>query len=137
MDYWDNRYKGLLLKDLSARLPYGFFVHRYSDNADIKIDDISTFGHFLEYSEGEDFKPYLRPMSSMTEEERDLVEVDISNGWFYINEDGEIYPMGRLTDGCQFEYSILPTFEYLYENHLDFRGLIEKGLAIEAPEGMY
>lgn len=135
--YMTQKEKELLLKDLSARLPYGFFVHRYTDNVDIKIDNISTFGHFLEYSEGEDFKPYLRLMSSMTEKERDPVEDEISNSWFYINEDGEIYPMGRLTNSWQFECSILPTFEYLYENHLDFRGLIEKGLAIEAPEGMY
>ena len=117
--------KSLLLKDLCVRLPYGFIVHRYSDNVDIEINDINTFSHFLEYSEDEDFKPYLRPMSSMTEEE----ERELRILW---NEDliGErspfyIYP-------C---YS--KTLDFYNSHHFDYRGLIEKGLAIEAQEVMY
>lgn len=106
--------KGLLLKDLYARLPYGFIVHRYSDNADIRIDSIITFGHFLEYSEGENFKPYLRPMSSMTEDEKDFWKTTHKHH-------------------CKdWEYT-----DWLLKHHFDFRGLIEKGLALEAPTGMY
>ena len=37
----------ILLKDLCARLPYGFIVHRYSDNVDIKINTIGDFSHFF------------------------------------------------------------------------------------------
>ena len=114
--------KELLLKDLSARLLYGFFVHRYSDNADIRIDSISTFGYFLEYSEGEDFKPYLRPLSSMTEEEKKIYQskqtiiFDFKNNKLYLDN----------------YYSL----DYLNSIHVDYRGLIEKGLALEALEGM-
>jgi len=121
--------KELLLKDLCARLPYGV---KYQDRIEggIHILSLNVIHHY------ERFIPYLRPMSSMTEEERDEVE-EISHGWFYINEDGEIYPMGRLTDCGEFEDAILPTFEYFLKNHIDYRDLIDKGLAIEAPEGMY
>ena len=107
--------KELLLKDLCARLLYGFIVHRYSDNTSIRINNISEFGHFLEYSEGEDFKPYLRPMSSMTEEERKEYE-----------------------KFSHFSIGLAPILmDWIYSHHLDCCGLIEKGLAFEALEGMY
>lgn len=106
----------LLLIDLCTRLPYDFFVHRYSDNADIRIDNISTFSHFLEYSEGEDFKPYFRPMLSMTEEEVDEFTQ------FDVYSDSE---------------DIMPNYEaidWLNKHHFDYRGLIKKGLAIAVTE---
>lgn len=59
------------------------------------------------------------------------------NCWFFVNEDGEIYPMGRLTNSEQFECGILSGFRYLLENHFDYRGLIPMGLALKAKEGMY
>ena len=114
--------KELLLKDLCARLPYKFIIHRYCDNVDISICDIDEFAHFLEYSEGEDFKPYLRPMSSMTEEEK-LHYIVLGDIKRYINP--------------QYAYLISEQLDYLNAHHLDYRGLIEKGLALEAPEGMY
>ena len=69
--------KQLLLKDLCGRLPYGFTLYRESDDCiiTIKSNDISIFAHFLEYSESEDFKPYLRSLSSMTEEERETYKM--------------------------------------------------------------
>jgi hypothetical protein len=118
--------KELLLIDLSTRLPYGFTIHRYSDNCDIAIESngIDEFAHFLEYSEGEDFKPYLRPMRSITEEEiKELSEIDMKRVIFSSRHltwhlDGEI-------------------IDYLNKKMLDWRGLIPRGLALEAPEGMY
>jgi len=85
----------------------------------------------------ETFKPYLRPMSSMTEEEKsklrqwgclcmkpnDIVE-DIDS---YIVEDIGVY--GAIHS--------IPVIDWLNANHFDYRGLIEKGLALEAPERMY
>lgn len=109
--------KQLLLIDLCARLPYGFIVHRYSDNRDITFgkNELDEFSHFLEYSEGEKFKPYLRPMSSMTEKEaKDINLTEYLKGSFYVG-----------------------IIDWLNEHHFDYRGLIEKGLALEAPEGMY
>lgn len=117
--------KELLLKDLCGRLPYGFIIHRYSDNCDIVIESngIDAFAHFLEYSEGEDFKPYLRPMYSMTEEEKkELNEVTVIN----CNE----------FEGCSTLFDE-EGFDWLNAHHFDYRGLIKKGLAIEAKEGIY
>lgn len=108
--------KELLLKDLFARLPYKFIVHRYSDNVDISIDDIDDFAHFLEYSEGEDFKPYLRPMSDMTEKEK--AEIDD-----YLNKSIE----GKLIG---FGGRVVWLTDYYLSHHIDYRGLIPLNLAI-------
>ena len=64
--------KELLLKDLSSRLPYGVVYHR-NDGANIKLNAIDVERGLLNYTddiEERECKPYLRPMSSMTEEER-------------------------------------------------------------------
>ena len=61
-------------------------------------------------------KPYLRPMSSMTEEE--LKELNI------------------IFDNCDTEYRV-EAQDWLDAHHFDYRGLIEKGLALKAPEGIY
>ena len=115
--------KNLLLRDLCARLPYGFTIYRLSDNANIKINDIDDFAHFLEYSDGEEFKPYLRPMSSMTEEE--LIELN------KIGNVRLIYSSRHSTYHLDAEI-----VDYLVAHHFDYRGLISKGLALEAPEDM-
>ena len=126
--------KSLLLKDLCVRLPYGFIVHRYSDNVDIEINDINTFSHFLEYSEDEDFKPYLRPMSSMTErEKKEIKELHFyyTDAHIVNDEDNDFKPI--IVD----EVHCFCIIDWLNKNHFDYRGLIEKGLAIEALDGMY
>ena len=132
--------KELLLKDLCARLPYGFTIHRYSDNCDIVIESngINNFAHFLEYSEGEEFKPYLRPLSSMTEDEKDEL---YDWGWEYTNND---IITGGSTDADnlykRYEknlYDLKWLSDWLNAHHFDYRGLIEKGLALEAPKEMY
>lgn len=126
--------KQLLLKDLCARLPYGVVVH--TDYKDIRLDrkhcgvGVLYYEHYSEEAKkecgyddndfsilisgcfyGNNIKPYLRPMSSMTEEENEFV----NNGHieFWIRED------------------------YCNEHHLDYRGLIPMDLALEATEGMY
>jgi hypothetical protein len=109
--------KDLLFKYLCMALPYGFIVHRYSDNVDIKINTVDGFSHFLEYSNDEKFKPYLRPMSSMTDEEA----TEYANC-------GNIIAISHQND------YLIPnpkSIQYLLENHFDFMGLIPKGLAIE------
>lgn len=113
--------KQVLLKDLYARILYGFTVHRYSDNRDITFgpNELDEFAHFLEYSEGKEFKPYLRPMSSMTEEERN-----------------DFYHNRTFHDGRMWE-SEGSDVDWLNAHHFDYRGLIPMGLALEAPEGMY
>ena len=75
------------------------------------------------YNKIVDVKPYLRPMSSMTDEEEKE----------YRNIDNRSY-------SCPIDYAHIPASEridWLNKNHFDYRGLIPKGLALEAQEGMY
>ena len=121
----------LLHKDLCARLPYGVMVKaQYKDGEGWKIDDRKLLGLYTDgqvyldyvYTNIENIKPYLRPMSSMTEEER----------FDYVASTKE--------ERCIPELPIQPRTEstdWLNKRNFDYRGLIEKGLAIEAPEGMY
>jgi hypothetical protein len=114
--------KQLLLKDLCARLPYALQVRNPRLGGPDYVTGIDTETWKLQvlyngYTDDiEKFKPYLRPMSSMTEEELE----EFHN---YTNVD----PISWLH--C--------AIDWLNANYFDYRGLIEKGLAIEAPEGMY
>lgn len=120
--------KELLIKDISARLPYGLIVQykrktfepysEYTADEKVEIDDM--LHHRLKVL---DCKPYLRPMSSMTEEESEKFEE-------FLELQAE-YTTGA---DIRFKYDM---FDWLNSKHFDYRGLIEKGLAIEAPEGMY
>ena len=117
--------KELLLKDLSARLPYGVKINQGYDEDEIdpptllKVDIVHVNDHYPI----ESVKPYLRPMSSITEEEKEELEnllegiVDGVERW-------------DKPDMCE-------EYDWLNAHHFDYRGLIEKGLALEAPEGMY
>ena len=106
--------KELLLKDLCARLPYGVrvFVAGFSVNEELKTKHIDAI------MDDYDIKPYLRPMLSMTEEEVDK---------YYKFRTGEdrTKRLGELDAGI---------FDLYNENHIDYRGLIGKGLAIEVTE---
>ena len=128
--------KDLLLKDLSARLHYGVKIALknngtyHHDNVakkgDITIDILKGFtgSYFSIYHKNlldwdwydddidiEDIKPYLFPLSSMTEEQR--------------NEYHEL--LYNPKHGIDIDY-----FDWCHKNHLDCRGLIKKGLAIDA-----
>lgn len=143
--------KELLLIDICGRSPYGVvckisytFNNETTDWEDVEsaCDDIITkinfdtkevFSEWLsEYSSIDDVKPYLRPMSSMTEEEK--IEANNLGIFTAIAPNG-----GKVFDGfgnvsCEIQ---LKAFDWLNAHHFDYRGLIEKGLALEATEGMY
>ena len=120
--------KDLLRKDLSGRLPYGVIMSTPIGSGHLNSIDQTIFG--TEYginisAVNRDFfndskfevKTYLRPMSSMTEEEdKEFQEIKQS---YHFDEDSYIL------------------LDWLNKHHFDYRGLIEKGLAIEAPEDMY
>ena len=120
--------KQLLLKDLCMRIPYRTFVclnpgaynkpetciltgvhnehiHLNVDSDPFRIDHI---------------KPYLRPMSSMTEEE--VIE--------YLSACDKDYKDSLTTPRHS-------GADWLNAHHFDYRGLIPMGLALEAKEGMY
>ena len=135
----DEKEKQLLLKDLCARLPYHVMVHyhhQYSENGkDVIYDEDRVFDYFeaetiehtLEEPEenwpDEYWKPYLRSMSSMTDEEISEFQKRLK-----IIQDVE-----QTLHFCNTVESI----DWLNEHHFDFRGLIPMGLAIEAPANMY
>ena len=99
----------LLLQDLCARLPYGVICEILFVKEELKADYIK----YLQKDTTFQIKPYLRPMSSMTEEERK-----------------EYWDITSVSNHCA-------AIDWLNAHHFDYRGLIEKGLALESPEGMY
>lgn len=150
-----QEHKQLLLKDLCARLPYGIKCcaryntgSRYNTNIVTIIPEngsIVTRQNELHYQKSsliEDCRPYLRPMSSMTEDEREEIEVFIFNEWYQENS-CKIDKEGWIEILANYDVSgIDPCFcsdyiDWLNAHHFDYRGLIEKSLAIVAPEGMY
>ena len=89
----------------------------------------------------ETFKPYLRPMSSMTEEELNecvcqsgIKDIECSN-WQDIPKEKQFE--ARLNHAIAVFLTDSNNVDWLNAHHFDYRGLIEKGLALEAPEGMY
>lgn len=123
--------KRLLLIDLCARLPYETLV-QYEGKEWL----VTGYGHgrvsllpgVFSSAGGpcplvEEVRPYLRPMSSMTEEE--FIRYSETREWKYVDNDHYEY------------FDTLETFDCLNKHHFDYRGLIDKSLAIVAPEEMY
>lgn len=121
--------KELLLKDLCARLPYGVKVHfsgwdnEYLHQKEMvdTLYSIDSDGYCNTYEYDsllklEDIKPYLLPLSSMTrEQEREWQSLMVC----------DIYGIF---------YHTIESFDYLYKNHIDYRGLIPMGVAIDATD---
>jgi len=93
----------------------------YSHEFEIVLDPLNDAHN------GYIIKPYLRPMSSMTEEEKKEYNSVVFKHEFYNGDEENILYYE------DFDYLM----DWLNAHHFDYRGLIEKGLAIEAPEGMY
>ena len=121
--------KELLLKDLCARLPYGVIV-KYKQKTlypvgeytvNVKTDD-DILQHRLKHL---DFKPYLRPMSSLTEEAKEYIKRRFCyENWTDFNDFFNHYQID-VEDSYIF-------IDLLNAHHFDYRGLIEEGLAIDA-----
>lgn len=158
--------KELLLKDLCARLPYGVIVRHadYLIDSDgnhtgqfwykrgylydiCRLDNMTTTIIESEGSDEEGYEhicdlerslPYLRPMSSMTEEEKR----DLSSKYNW-NIKGNDISIRYHSEGYWDDDTECPTneylklFDWLNAHHFDYRGLIDLGLALVAPEGMY
>ena len=118
--------KELLIKDLCARLPYGVRYRHFTWNDEFgeiyiaaRIYSINTDGYVKNCYDDEtvyidNVRPYLFPLLSMTEEQKKEYQ--------YITERWMNDP----------SYSISDSTDWLNKNHFDYRGLIEKGLAIDA-----
>ena len=125
--------KDLLLKDLCGRLPYNCIVSVAEGGINgIQWDDM-TLNSFLlhqimEEEAWEYVKPYLRPISSMTEEERK----EYNDLYYQVpiqRSDGNAYRDTKMVEVLH--------IDWLNKKMFDYRGLIPMGTALEAPEGMY
>ena len=138
--------KMLLIKDLSARLPYAVTVehtrgfrgtlhdmtvhHMYDDNDNVydAICYTDFFGDedsiYIEY-----FKPYLFPLSSMTEEQQEEFDRIHADDMQVVANN-----LKNRLDGKPYETNLghYRHIDWLNANHFDYRGLIEKGLALDA-----
>ena len=125
--------KELLLRDLCARLPYSIKASYYGADEECETWD-EVDGVAFDYVEIgqyslpiERIKPYLFPLSSMTEEQKKY----ISNKWG-INEEFDF----EIDPNCG-EYFVelgytVEFVDWLNKNHFDYRGLIDKSLALDA-----
>ena len=119
--------KDLLLKDLCARLPYGVKVESVFINPDTKEHkscgiEVFNATSLLMIRDGlGEFKPYLFPLSSMTEKQK--YEYD---ELIHLNNIKAIEGVITSTDCSAAE------IDWLNKNHFDYRGLIPKGLALDA-----
>ena len=136
----------LLLRDLCARLPYEvvgqceldasydtsfdtvFQTHKFNAEVYGIKEDLLLVTPLIEdndeqtYAEEEvadgvsilDFTPYLFPLSSMTDEQKQEYQY-ITEKWMYDSS-----------------YSIGDSVDWLNAHHFDYRGLIEKEIAIDA-----
>lgn len=113
--------KDLLFKDLCARLPYHPRVKVWLKDGTTEegaLDLEHNYGDVLRdafyYNKIVKIKPYLFPMSSMTETQKNEYQY-ITERWMYDSS-----------------YSISDSIDWLNKNHFDYRGLIEKSLALDA-----
>lgn len=142
--------KQLLLTDLCARLPYGVKVqHNNKKEVFGVVEQIEAEGDIdLSYYDEEtekwklcctsidNIKPYLRSMSSMTEEEyKEFCKIS----GLRKKEDGNYFSnhLPEWGNSIITERVMVRTIDWLNTNHFDYRGLITMGLALEAPVDMY
>lgn len=124
--------KQLLLKDLCARLPYGVICKLSAKDANVSINEKLDTGGLEHFIFGTmDVLPYLRRMSSMTEGEKEYIK----NRWCYNDWDID-GPSSLWREKIDVEDAD-GIIDYFNEHHLDYRGLIPMGLALEAPADMY
>ena len=141
-----QEHKELLLKDLCARLPYGVkFMYNKNIYTTKGLDLIVTDEGDWEYAvtakniapiEIDFIKPYLFSLSSMTDKQaKEIQEIvgNPDNACIIRKTDGlELWLDSIDTDPTIWVDTIFEVQDYLNKNHFDYRGLIKKGLAIDA-----
>ena len=145
--------KDILLKDLCERLPYGVkvlclrdFNHKWYNLEMVDIGDNEVYitsndtGEYTNrYSEIEEVRPYLFPMSSMTKEQKEEYysladDITIKPGkGSYFGIKIHCIKLGISNNPHEglWDWIALDAIDWLNKNHFDYRGLIEKGLAID------
>lgn len=129
----DEKRRKTLVRELCARLPYGVQVRTA---VKYKTLDIGLLDAIMGGRATFDILPLLRPMESMTDAERAEYNRAADR-----DLDRMADKVGRKLKGDEkLDETLTPYYEHidwLLEHHFDYRGLIEMGLALEAPEGMY
>ena len=114
--------KELLIKDLSSRLPYGVkvngvFLNYNKDKGKVLYEECVKELDYSYLNRYETLKPYLFPISSMTEEQKEeyasLQQKVIYNGQSLVNLD------------------VMKYIDWCYKHHIDINGIITIGLAID------
>ena len=146
--------KELLLKDLCARLPYEIKgIRIYKPEEIVTLNEIIPrckmnpnigngsfcelgFDKISDFCTIAEFKPYLFPLSSMTEEQ--LYELKEITDLKYDQNTLELVEWNEKHRTLEFwleeipQYKVIEVFDWLNKNHFDYRCLIERGLAIDA-----
>jgi hypothetical protein len=130
-------YKKKTIEDISLE-PNILYAYPCSE----RFQMLRGYTYELDYGVPVEFiKPYLRPMSSMTEEELNecvcqsgIKDIECTN-WQDIPKEKQFE--ARLNHAIAVFLTDSNNVDWLNAHHFDYRGLIEKGLALEAPEGMY
>lgn len=122
--------KDLLLKDLCARLPYNVWVSYKTKYDDIERATILNGNYVRDIMEGTsswiDFKPYLRPLSSMTEEEKFELKQE------HVKDQQLFAEVIVVLNNTEMRGKVIPHFaaDWCDKNMFDYRGLIPAGLAL-------
>ena len=127
-----QEHKDLLLKDLCARLPYGvkglvtFHKNMTETREEVRTIDGKLYDRFAKYQnswyDNVTIKPYLFPLSSMTEEQRKECNSYFASVPYY-------------GDNIHIPYYFVESLiDFYNKHHLDWRGLIPMGLAIDSTD---
>lgn len=103
--------KDLLMRDLCSRLPYGVFVNINDIKCVLQPHDISDL-----IKCDADVKPYLFPLSSMTEEQKEEHKDLLDNQYLGLDANGNVFTLQ----------------DFYCKYHLDYRGFIPTGFAEDA-----
>ena len=120
LNYMKQEEKDLLLKDLCGRLPYGVKLQLYNGELDNDILNSIDAEEYIIINGKDDIetvKPYLFPLSSMTEEQ---------------SMEFALLQVNTHKDGFLYVCDCANMMKWLLKNHFDIYGLVEKGLAIDA-----
>lgn len=127
--------KEQLLKDLCGRLPYGVKCIVKSNGHIGVISSIESQYGIATFDNGRkeeicDIKPCLYPLSSMTEEQKEEYNQSRLKDLRMLNS----VLTERINDGNNFDRLVVAynEIDWLNKNHFDYRGLIEKSLALDA-----
>lgn len=119
-----QEHKELLLKDLCARLPYGVKVQttyinpQTKERKDIGMDVLSTVEISMLIDGYEEHKPYLFPLTSMTDEQK-VIYGDLCYAIIH-------------SLAWDMQAALNELVDWLNENHFDYNNLIPKDLALDA-----